>query len=235
MSSARYDGIADWFDANFAEFSGTGEEADFLAKALGDGNGRVCLDVACGTGLHAATIVRAGYVPVGIDISADQLRFAQGRLLAVRGNARRLPVASGAVDVAVGMYFHTDVEDFDGVVSEVARCLSHGGRLIYVGLHPSFIGPFVNRTREIEDRALTFVAGYGRTGWETRGSGGAQGLWSRVGGHHKSLAEFMGAFAKAPLTIRSIQEFSGGGTVLPRNLGVLATVGPTCSSPGTSP
>ena len=50
MSSefARYDGIADWYDANFAEFSGTGEEADFLAKALGHGNGRFCLDVACG-------------------------------------------------------------------------------------------------------------------------------------------------------------------------------------------
>ncbi len=224
MSSgfARYDWFSDWYEDAFAEFSGTGEEADYLAKALGDGHGQVCLDVACGTGFHGAAIARAGYVPVGIDISADQLRFARRRLVAVRGDARRLPVANGAVDVAVGMYFHTDVEDFAGVVREVARCLRRGGRFIYVGVHPCFIGPFIDRTREDEDRALTFVAGYGRSGWATRGSGGRQGLWSRVGGHHKTLAEFIGAFAEAPLTIHSMREFSGGGTVLPRNLGVLA-------------
>jgi hypothetical protein len=43
------------------------------------------------------------------------------------------------------MFFHTDVEDFATVARDVARCLCPGGRFIYVGLHPCFIGPFVNR------------------------------------------------------------------------------------------
>ena len=219
MSSARYDGISEWYDTNFSEI---GEEAEYLSDALGDGRGRVCLDVACGTGRHGVAIADAGYVPIGIDISADQLRFARQRLLAVQGDALSLPVADGAVDRAVGMYFQTDIEDFAGVVREVARCLRRGGRFIYIGLHPCFIGPFADRTTEDEDRLLTFVPGYSRSGWARRGSGSGDGLWSRVGGHHKTLAEFIGAFAKAPLRLHSVLEFAGGGTVLPRNLGIVA-------------
>lgn len=224
MSSrlARYDGFSDWYEDRFTGIGDTAEEADYLAEALGRGDGELCLDVACGTGRHGAAIARAGYVAVGIDVSSDQLRFARRRLHAVRGDARRLPLPDGAVGMAVGMYFHTDVEDFAAAVREVARCLRRDGRFIYVGLHPCFIGPFVDRTREAPDRPLPFVAGYGRTGWAARGSGGEEGLWRRVGGHHKTLADFIGAFAGAPLAIRSIREFAGGGTVLPRNVGVLA-------------
>jgi hypothetical protein len=85
-----------------------------------------------------------------------------------------------------------------------------------------FIGPFVDRTGEGDDDSLTFVTGYGRTGWAKRGSGSGDGLWSRVGGHHKTLAEFIGAFAGAGLTIRRIREFDSGGTVVPRDVGVVA-------------
>ncbi len=217
---SRYDGVADWYEATFNEFNG--EEADFLAEALGAGHGQKCLDVACGTGRHGEAITGAGYVPVGIDISTDQLRFAKQRLHAVCADAQQFPFAGGVVGVVVGMYFHTDVVDFSAIVREVARGLRNGGTFIYVGLHPCFIGPFVDRTKESEDRALAFRGGYGRTGWARRGSGSGEGLWSRVGGHHKTMAEFIGAFAQAPFNIRSIREFSGGGSVLPRNLGIVA-------------
>lgn len=93
---------------------------------------------------------------------------------------------------------------------------------MYVGLHPCFIGPFVNRTTEIEDQALHFVAGYGTSGWARRGSGGGVGLWSRVGGHHKTLAGFLGAFIDGGLAVEQVVELSGGGTVLPRNIAVVA-------------
>lgn len=218
--NARYDGVADWYEANFNEFGG--EEADFLAEALGRGQEQICLDVACGTGRHGDAIARTGYVPVGIDISADQLRFAKRRLYAVCANARQLPFADAVSNAVVGMYFHTDLEEFADVVREIARCLRSGGRFIYIGLHPCFIGPFVNRTQEREDHSLLFVGGYDHSGWATRGSGSGDGLWSRVGGHHKTMAAFIGAFAQAPLNIRTIREFSDGGVILPRNIGIVA-------------
>ena len=90
------------------------------------------------------------------------------------------------------------------------------------GLHPCFIGPFVNRTSEPDERQLTFVPGYGSTGWANRASGDGTGLGGRVGFHHKTLASFLGAIVSSGLRIRDVQEFASSGVVLPRNIGLVA-------------
>jgi SAM-dependent methyltransferase len=221
-AGARYDGHSQWYDETFGAFD-TDEETAFLRRCLGAGDGEICLDVACGTGRFGRAVAEAGYRAVGFDISADQLRFARGRLAAaVRADAGRLPLRDEAVAVAVGMFVHTDVADFAAVARELARCLRPGGRLVYVGLHPCFVGPFLNRMTEDRDRRLSLVPGYGRVGWASRGSGDGSGLSGRVGFHHKTLAAFLGAVIGAGLTIREVQEFPGRG-VVPWNLGVLAT------------
>lgn len=218
-SEPRYDGHSDWYDETFRVFD---EDAAVLERLVGHGEGQVCLDIACGTGRYTPTLKASGYDVIGVDISADQLRVARARTRnLLRGDASLLGLRSGSVAVAVGMYFHTDVEDFAGVVAEVTRCLEPGGRLIYVGLHPCFIGPFVNRSTEAETHALRFGAGYGVSGWNRVGSGGGVGLWSRVGGHHKTLASFLKAFLDAGLLLDSIDELQGGGLVLPRNIAVV--------------
>jgi SAM-dependent methyltransferase len=219
---ARYDGHAEWYDETFSHLSGS-EESAFLRQSLGAGAGAVCLDVACGTGLAGQIIAGAGYRAVGVDISADQLRFAGRRLAAVvLADACRLPYRDQAFGVAVGMFFHTDVADFAAIVREVARCLRPRGRFIYAGLHPCFLGPFLNRMSESEDRKLTLLPGYGTVGWASHGSGDGSGVGGRVGFHHKTLGAFLGAFPAAGLDIRDVREFSGGGVVVPRNVGVIA-------------
>ena len=125
--------------------------------------------------------------------------------------------------VVAGMFFHTDVEDFAAVVSEVARCLRPGGRFVYLGTHPCFVGPFVYRMTEHEDLTLSFATGYGDAGWADRGSGDGSMIGGRVGFHHKTLATFLRAFAAAGLIIRAAREFSAGGhAVLPWDLAVVA-------------
>jgi ubiquinone/menaquinone biosynthesis C-methylase UbiE len=139
---------------------------------LGTGGGEACVDLACGTGLWAQPIVDAGYQAVGFDISADQLRFAHRRTAIVaQADACRLPLRDKSVSVIVGMFFHTDLEDFTAVAGQVARCLRPQGRFIYAGLHPCFIGPFVNRTDESREQQQNFLPGYGNTGWAARASG----------------------------------------------------------------
>src|SRR5690606_10356438 len=97
-------------------------------EQLGAGGGDLCLDVACGTGRHARAIRDAGYRPVGVDISGDQLRLARDRLAAVvQADAGLLPVGDGTVAAAVGAFFHTDVEDLATVMTDIARCLRPGG------------------------------------------------------------------------------------------------------------
>jgi SAM-dependent methyltransferase len=219
---ARYDGHAGWYDETFS--AAVNEEAkSFVRECLGRGSGEICLDVACGTGRYGRVLAEAGYRTVGFDISADQLRFAQPRLgAAVRADARFLPVRDESVAVAAGMFFHTDVEDFAAVVRDVARCLRPGGRFIYLGVHPCFVGPFVNRMTEREDMTLTFTTGYGTVGWANRGSGDGSKIGGRVGFHHKTLASFLGAFAEGLLSIRAVREFSAEShVVLPWDIGVL--------------
>lgn len=219
---ARYDGHAQWYDETFSVRLNEEEEA-FLTECLGAGGGQVCLDVACGTGRYGQLLAGAGYRVAGFDISADQLRFARRRLgAAVRADARFLPVRDASVAVAVGMFMHTDVEDFAAVVRDAARCLRPGGRFIYLGLHPCFVGPFVYRLSESEDLTLRFVTGYGTVGWANRGSGDGSMIGARVGFHHKTLAGYLDAFAQAGLTIRAVREFHADRhAVLPWDLALL--------------
>jgi SAM-dependent methyltransferase len=224
---ARYDGHAEWYEQTSSAYDRS-EDEEFLTRHLGPVEGPVVsedlvLELCCGTGRHGGALRAAGYRVLGFDISADQLRYARGRLTATfLANASRMPVRSGAAGAAIAMYMHTDLADFAGVAREVARCLRPGGRFLCVGLHPCYLGPFVNRTTESADGFLQFVPGYGRTGWSNRGSGDGSGPASRVGFHHKTLASFIGAIAGAGLIIRELEELSGGGTVLPRNIGLVA-------------
>jgi len=224
---ARYDGNAEWYDETFSAFHHEDEEAWFR-ECLGPGGGAACLDVACGTGRSGRLLREAGYRAVGFDISADQLRYASSRLTAaVRADARRLPVPDACADVATGMYFHTDTEDFAAVVREVARCLRPGGRFAYLGVHPCYVGPFVYRLDEQRDQSLTFTPGYGTAtsdtgGWADRGSGDGSKIGGRVGFHHKTLASFLQAFGDAGLVLRSVREFVPPGAILPWDLALLA-------------
>ena len=211
---ARHDGHAEWYDETFSAFLNE-EEVTFLRESLGPGDGEICLDVACGTGRYGRVLADAGFRAVGFDISADQLRFARRKLGTVcRADARCLPVQDVSVAVAAGMFFHTDVEDFAAVVRDVARCLRPGGRFVYLGVHPCFVGPFVNRMTEREDLRLSFTVGYGNTGWANRGSGDGSMIGGRVGFHHKTLASFIDAFTSAGLSIRVVREFSADGHVV---------------------
>jgi predicted TPR repeat methyltransferase len=96
--TAAYDEIADWYEQEFlprtaaagADPVGVGAALDAL---LGRGRG-ICLEIGCGTGVHAKRVRGLGWTPSGLDLSAAMLRHARGRLPAVRADAVRLPVAA---------------------------------------------------------------------------------------------------------------------------------------------
>jgi predicted TPR repeat methyltransferase len=70
---AAYDEIADWYEHEFLGPQDTRAadplEIDHCLRALlGPGRG-TCLEVGCGTGVHAATVRGLGWTPIGVDIS----------------------------------------------------------------------------------------------------------------------------------------------------------------------
>jgi SAM-dependent methyltransferase len=207
---ARYDGLADWYDATIRGLGLTELELDVTRRLLGAGPGR-CLDLGCGTGVAVPALCELGWSVVGADVSSDQLRVARERVggLAdelVLADAAALPFADASFDAVVSLLTHTDFDDFGAVLTEVARVLVDDGRLVYVGTHPCFLSPTVER-REGEPHLLH--PGYRRREWWHDAPGfrlGREGIRGRAGVHHLPLEDFLNAVIASGLRLERTEE-----------------------------
>jgi SAM-dependent methyltransferase len=168
---------------------------------LGAGRG-TCLDVACGTGVFAGTLRDLGWNPVGLDISAAQLRHAAQLQPVARADARALPVRAGSVPAVAAILCHTDIDDYAAVCQEAARVLVHGGRFVHVGVHPCFIGAFADRS---DPDRVVISPGYWRR-QRTFEAWAPQGIRAKVGATHLPLSELVGAILAAGLVVEDMVE-----------------------------
>ena len=191
---ARYDGIAEWYDAEFATSELGGSARAIVFRLLGDEPGRL-LDVGCGGGAHAAELAAQGWSVTGVDVSAKQLALARARGVEVaEADATELPFEDASFDAAVSMFTHTDVGDFAAVLREVARALRPGGCFVYLGVHPCFVGP---HSLFVEGKGVPQLhAGHYRVPGRYEEAPGISpsGLRARVGATHLPLAPFLQAF-----------------------------------------
>jgi ubiquinone/menaquinone biosynthesis C-methylase UbiE len=147
MDGPRYDGHADWYDEFVTERvpAFTAGVRELLTKLLGPGGGR-CLDLGCGTGIYIAAVAKLGWDVVGVDLSQDQLRVARSRAgdvaELIHADASELPFPEESFDAVYSTLTHTDVEDVPTMFREARRVLRPRGRIVYVGTHPCFAGPF---------------------------------------------------------------------------------------------
>lgn len=97
--------------------------------AVGDGD-RV-LDVGCGNGVYMRSLARRDVAAVGCDLSFGMLTAA-GHVLAVNGDARRLPARTAAFDVVLAPHMLYHVPDRAAAAHELRRVLRPGGRCVVV-------------------------------------------------------------------------------------------------------
>jgi SAM-dependent methyltransferase len=202
---ARYDEIAEWYDTTMAvsELGLTGRA--IVLRLLGPGPGRL-VDVGCGGGSHMLAFADAGWTPVGVDVSPEQLRLARERGCdVVHAHAERLPFEDGSFDAAVSMWTHTDVGDFAAVLRDVARVLRAGGTFVYLGVHPCFVGP---HSEFVAGEGVPRLhPGYRNAGRYEEAPGiSADGLRARIGATHIPLALFLQAFLDAGLRLERVEE-----------------------------
>jgi demethylmenaquinone methyltransferase/2-methoxy-6-polyprenyl-1,4-benzoquinol methylase len=111
-----------------------------MVRRIGAATGERVLDVATGTGLVAAALVRRyGCSVVGLDQSREMLERAETRLrddeqLArgielVRGEAESLPFADGEFDHLTFTYLMRYLDDPGATLRELARVVRPGGRI----------------------------------------------------------------------------------------------------------
>jgi SAM-dependent methyltransferase len=225
-ATAAYDEIADWYEEEFLPRTSADDPLGIdrsLRDLLGPGEGR-CLEIGCGTGVHAATVRALGWTPIGVDVSAGMLRHAQGRLACARADAQWLPLRDGAVDAAIAVMVHTDMPGYPAVLREAARVVRPGGAFVHVGVHPCFCGGFADRS---DPDAVVIRPGYGERHW-TKESWTDQGIRDKIGASHFPLAELLNAVLDAGMVPERIAE-SGGATpvVLAVRARVLAGGGPS--------
>jgi SAM-dependent methyltransferase len=220
-STAAYDRIADWYEGTFLGGPEPDDAPDdalgihrTLRELLGPGRG-ACLEIGCGTGVHAARVRRLGWTPVGVDISAGMLHHAAGRLPTARADAEHLPIADGSVPAAISMMVHTDMPGYPAILREAFRVLRPGGVFVHVGVHPCFCGGFADRG---DPRAIVITPGYRESHW-TRESWTTDGLRAKVGASHLPLPALLHAFFDAGLTVERLAE---GGEPTPMVLALRA-------------
>jgi SAM-dependent methyltransferase len=207
--AAAYDEIADWYEREFLPR----HEGDPLgvSRALRDllGPGRgACLEIGCGTGVHAAQVRALGWTPLGVDLSAGMLRHARGRLPVVRTDATRLPVRDRAVPAVIAVMVHTDMPEYPLVLREARRVLRPGGAFVHIGVHPCFCGGFADHT---DREAVVIRPGYLDRNWTTD-SWTDQGIRDKVGAIHRPLPELLHAMLDAGLVP---ERFAEGGAPTP--------------------
>ena len=200
--AARYDGLADWYDAQLASAP---HRHQVLRTHLGKGQGP-CVDIGCGTGRDLSVIAEHGWTPIGVELSADQLRLAAGRgSCLVQGDAEHLPFQNSAFPMAISSWTSTDVDHFDRMLAETARVLQPNGRFLFYGVHPCFNGPHVENR---PDQSRIVHTTYRATGRHRSSPWwGDDGIRAKAGGmRHLPLAHFINAFIDAGLQIERLHE-----------------------------
>jgi len=208
--AARYDGLADWYDAFVREAGVTAVELGVLERLLGRGPRR-CVDVGCGTGIAFETLSRLEWSVVGVDLSSDQLRLARERAAdtgaeVVLADAAALPFPDGWFDAAVSLMTHTDLDDPAAAFREIARVLRPRAPFVYVGVHPCFVAPTVERQA---DGTHVLHEGYRRRGWWHEAPGfrlGRNGVRGRAGVNHLPLSDFLNAVIASGLRLERVEE-----------------------------
>jgi demethylmenaquinone methyltransferase/2-methoxy-6-polyprenyl-1,4-benzoquinol methylase len=89
------------------------------------------LDVATGTGLVAAELVRRGFEVTGVDLSPEMLAVARrrfgGEVELINASAEALPLASGSFDHLTVTHVLRYVADPEATLAELARVVRPGG------------------------------------------------------------------------------------------------------------
>ena len=144
------------------------------------------LDAACGTGRWAHYLAARGHSVTGIDANQEMLAEARRKVPAARFELAHLgamPLAAESVDLVACTLALTHVADLAPPISEFARIVRPGGRVVISDVHP-FMTMLGNHAR------------YPRGGGE----------FGFVRNHVHQVSDYLAAFREAELTVVSSVE-----------------------------
>jgi SAM-dependent methyltransferase len=204
MRAARYDAIAARYQLEVGDNLHDPPTAALLAMLPLVSDLRV-LDIACGQGRVSRELARRGAIVRGADVSEAMLATAR-RLEA----EQPLGIEYACVDIAdpaalVGESFDGvvcnfglgDINNLDGAVSTVSRCLAPNGWFAFSILHPCFPG------WDPDAPTSWSRSGYYHEGWWLADNLGFRG---QVGANHRMLSTYVNTLIQHGLELELMRE-----------------------------
>ncbi|MBI2723938.1 MAG: class I SAM-dependent methyltransferase [Chloroflexi bacterium] len=175
-----------------------------MLAACEDVAGRRVLDLGCGEGRFCRMLRERDAETVGLDFTAGMVTVARDRDPGGRyvlGDAAALPFAGRTFDLVVSYITLVDIPDFRSAISESARVLGRGGRMVVANLgsistasEPWDRGPDGRRTwRRVDRYAEEFSRVY-------------EWLGIRIENRHRPLSAYMQAYLSAGLRLLAFEE-----------------------------
>jgi SAM-dependent methyltransferase len=112
----------------------TNQAIDFVLASFGSLNGKLLLDVCCGTGEVTAAAAERGAEAEGIDFAATMIAIAASKypgLAFTPGDAEDLPYENERFDCVACCFGLLHLEQPEKAISEAWRVLRHGGRYTF--------------------------------------------------------------------------------------------------------
>ncbi len=189
-----YDRIADAHNVALNLNGYRGSVARYL-KSIDPGIGpeSYVLDAGSGTGIVTMGFYSAGFSPkrtITFDLSHNSLSLGRDqfrkdrntpatKISPVQGNILKLPFAEGTFDLILSCGV-LEYVPLDNGLSELARVLRPGGKLIFIPIKPSIVGAVLEFLYKFKKHPLPEVRRYAET-------------YFRIVGHHKfRITETMG-------------------------------------------
>ncbi len=162
-------------------------EGPVMAALFGPVAGKRVLDLGCGTGRHTLALVQAGARITALDQSPEMMAIARRKLeghpveWVTHSLPDPLPFQEETFTLVVAGLVVEHVADLPGLLKEVVRVLRPGGRFVLSALHPD---------RTAEGQRARFIDP------ET-------GIRRPITTHHRTIADYEGAAARAGLVLVS--------------------------------
>lgn len=202
---ARYDGMADFYEATVGEV-GADPVASALLALLPDLERLRVLDVACGEGRVSRELARRGARVTGIDISTGLLGLARRAEAETPLGIAYLQADATSPETLAGERFDlvtcnfglSDIDDLDAVIGSAARWLRPGAPFVFSILHPCFPG-----WGDDAPSSWPPGEGYFAERWWRAGNSGYR---SRVGANHRMLSTYVNTLVAHGLAVERLAE-----------------------------
>lgn len=210
---ASWPEIAAWYDGLLGAGSGPHELAVTVTMRLvPELRGLRVLDLACGQGLAARALARAGAASVtGVDVTPEMIELARrheasgplGISYLVDDAQELASLPDASFDLVTCQLGLMDIPDLAATLAAVARVLRPGGAFVFVIGHPCFLAPWASTVAGPDGRPARMIGDYlTERFWRSANPAGVR----RAGNHHRTVSTYLNALAASGFRLEIADE-----------------------------